>query len=58
MGARDPENQVDGDRLKTQQTMLIALFNYTFDLAMSGVSRPRTILPASSAIWCWPMAKG
>lgn len=52
MGARDPENQVDGDRLKTQQTMLIALFNYTFDLAMSGVSRPRTILPASSAIWC------
>lgn len=34
-------NQVDGDRLKTQQTMLMALFNYMFDLAMK-----RRVTPA------------
>ncbi|MBB4640164.1 cytochrome P450 [Rhizorhapis suberifaciens] len=40
MGAQDPENQIDGDRVKTQRTMIKALFDYMFDLAMQRRAKP------------------
>lgn len=40
MAAQDPQYQIDGDELKTQQTMMKALFDYMYRLAMERRGKP------------------